>query len=101
MFVGRENELSVLEDAYRSSRGELVVLYGRRRIGKSSLVKRFAQSRPRFFAFEALEGERTAAQVRHFTECLREQTGDAVLASVDFGNWTKLFSYLWALTAVL
>ena len=38
MFVGRKNELRMLNDAYRSGKDELVVLYGRRRIGKSSLV---------------------------------------------------------------
>ena len=42
MFVGRKDELKLLDDAYRSGKDELVVLYGRRRIGKSSLVKRFA-----------------------------------------------------------
>ena len=40
MFVGRDRELKVLEDAYGSPKSELVVLYGRRRIGKSSLVDR-------------------------------------------------------------
>ena len=35
MFVGRENELKLLEDAYLTGKDELVVLYGRRRIGKS------------------------------------------------------------------
>ena len=33
MFVGRKNELKLLNDAYRSKKDELVVLYGRRRIG--------------------------------------------------------------------
>jgi AAA+ ATPase superfamily predicted ATPase len=45
MFVGRKNELKLLNDAYRSEKDELVVLYGRRRIGKSSLVKRFAEKK--------------------------------------------------------
>jgi len=45
MFVGRKNELKLLNDAYRSGKDELVVLYGRRRIGKSSLVKRFAEKK--------------------------------------------------------
>ena len=45
MFVGRKNELRMLNDAYRSGKDELVVLYGRRRIGKSSLVKRFAEKK--------------------------------------------------------
>jgi AAA+ ATPase superfamily predicted ATPase len=42
MFVGRKNELKLLNHAYRSGKDELIVLYGRRRIGKSSLVKYFA-----------------------------------------------------------
>ena len=45
MFVGRKNELKLLNDAYRSEKDELVVLYGRRRIGKSSLVKCFAEKK--------------------------------------------------------
>jgi len=46
MFVGRKNELKLLNDAYRSEKDELVVLYGRRRIGKNSLVKCFAKKSP-------------------------------------------------------
>ena len=45
MFIGRKNELKLIEDAYPSEKDELVVLYGRRRIGKSSLVKYFAQKK--------------------------------------------------------
>ena len=45
MFVGRKNELKLLNDAYRSEKDELVVLYGRRRIGKNSLVKCFAKKK--------------------------------------------------------
>ena len=42
---GQENELKLLNDGYRSEKDELVVLYGRRRIGKSSLVKCFAKKK--------------------------------------------------------
>lgn len=43
MFIGREKELSILEDAYGSGRFEFLVLYGRRRIGKTSLLKEFSR----------------------------------------------------------
>ena len=59
MFVGRCRELGILNEAYRTRKSELVVLYGRRRIGKSSLVYRFAENKPAFFSFEAIEGENT------------------------------------------
>ncbi len=39
MFVGSKNVLKLLDDAYRSGKDIVVVLFGRRRICKSSLVK--------------------------------------------------------------
>ncbi len=45
MFVGRKKELQWLTEAYQSGKGELVVIYGRRRIGKSCLVKKFAEDK--------------------------------------------------------
>ncbi len=41
LFVDRERELRLLEEAYSSNRPELVVVYGRRRIGKTFLVRLF------------------------------------------------------------
>ncbi len=37
-FIDREEELRVLEDALRSERPELIVVYGRRRIGKTFML---------------------------------------------------------------
>ena len=44
MFWGRKKELSIMEDAYNSKNFEFLVLYGRRRIGKTSLLKEFAKT---------------------------------------------------------
>ncbi len=41
LFVDREAELGLLEEAYRSGRPELLVVYGRRRLGKTFLIRRF------------------------------------------------------------
>ena len=37
MFIGREEELNFLEDRYNSADGQLVVLYGRRRVKITSV----------------------------------------------------------------
>jgi hypothetical protein len=94
MFVGRKNELKLLKDAYRSEKDELVVLYGRRRIGKSSLVKRFAEKKRTYYEFEALEGETTQGQINHFLQQLKKQIDDPILDSVRFANWEQVFTYL-------
>ncbi len=45
MFVGRKNELSVLEDTYRKPGFQMTVIYGRRRIGKSRLITEFIKDK--------------------------------------------------------
>lgn len=40
MFAGRENELKILNCVFLSKRQESVLIYGRRRIGKTELIKR-------------------------------------------------------------
>ncbi|MBQ1413764.1 MAG: ATP-binding protein [Clostridia bacterium] len=49
MFIGRKEELAFLEERYQRDRAELVVLYGRRRIGKTELLIEFCKNKPNFF----------------------------------------------------
>jgi len=39
IFIGREKEIEVLNDAFNSNEGELVAVIGRRRVGKTFLIK--------------------------------------------------------------
>ena len=45
MFVGREHELVALEEAALSPRFEMPILYGRRRVGKTELIKQFTKDK--------------------------------------------------------
>ena len=45
MFVGRKKELDALNSRYTSNRKEFGVLYGRRRIGKSSILNEFLKGK--------------------------------------------------------
>ncbi len=49
MFIGREKELSFLEEKYKELKGQLVVLYGRRRVGKTETLKEFCKGKSHFF----------------------------------------------------
>jgi hypothetical protein len=94
VFIGRRRELKILEEAYSTRKSELIVIYGRRRIGKSSLVKKFAENKLEFYGFEAIEGENTQRQIPHFTEQLKRQTDDPLLESVSFKTWENVFTYI-------
>ena len=54
LFIGRKDELLELEDRYHSGRFEMGVVYGSRRIGKTSLLKEFVKEKPAFY-FQAKE----------------------------------------------
>lgn len=49
MFINRERELDALERSYGSDRAELYVLYGRRRVGKTELLRAFCQGKRHIF----------------------------------------------------
>lgn len=42
-FINRKDELGFLERKYKEKGAELIIVYGRRRVGKTELVKNFFQ----------------------------------------------------------
>ena len=52
-FIGREKELKQLENLITSGRASLVVIKGRRRIGKSRLAEEFGKGK-KFLSFSGL-----------------------------------------------
>lgn len=41
MIVGRQAEISILREKYNSTRSEFIALYGRRRVGKTFLIRNY------------------------------------------------------------
>ena len=55
MFIGRKKELQKLEELYLQDRFQLFVLYGRRRVGKTTFLKEFCKGKNNiFFSAEQL-----------------------------------------------
>ena len=48
-FVDRSEELDILEKKYKSNQSEFFIIYGRRRIGKTELIKQFVKNKPHFY----------------------------------------------------
>jgi hypothetical protein len=71
-FIGRHSELKVLEQRYSSRRSELVPVYGRRRVGKTELLLRFAAGKPAvlFIASDKLRTPQIADFMRAAAEWL-------------------------------
>jgi len=90
VFVGREEETRVLTEPNWRSRALLVVVYGRRRVGKTALVGHAYRDRA-LWKFEGLENGDTRTQLALFTKDLCRYTGQSELRVND---WDSAFRAL-------
>ncbi len=83
MFIGRENELSALEGLYRSDKFEFVVIYGRRRVGKTALINHFIDDKKSiyFMGVESNEKQNLENLSRSIMEYSNDMPEDTYFAS--------------------
>lgn len=88
-FIGREQELSLLRGIKYQEKSAITAIYGRRRIGKTSLVEN-AFNEKNLIKFEGLEDQDEQTQREHFRATLALHSGKAEHRRVDVTNWTNL-----------
>jgi AAA+ ATPase superfamily predicted ATPase len=88
LFVNRDRELEFLNRSFRSRRAEFLVLYGRRRVGKTELAKKFSEGKKGFYFFaeETLEEE----NLRSFRKSVSRLLDDPLVERSDL-SWEELF----------
>lgn len=85
MFIGRKKELQFLEDKYNSKNGQLVVLYGRRRVGKTETLREFCRNKPHvFYSCREISDK---LQLRSFSEKLLNEKIPAASYIKEFADW--------------
>ena len=92
-FIGRKNELAELKYVYEGRTASLVVIKGRRRIGKSRLIEEFA-SQYKFYPFMGLAPRKGITAQDQRNEFIRQYIahfGSYISHEEDWGN---LFSFL-------
>ncbi len=92
MFINRKRELNSLNERFNGSRAELFVLYGRRRTGKSALLRQWCQGK-KYIYFLASQ-VREQDNLDQFRQALLTVHPDPLLASMTFTSWDVAFTYL-------
>ena len=88
-FVDREQEMETLQSEYNRDGSALVVLYGRRRVGKTTLISEFIKDKNALFFLASEEAE---AQNRNaFKEKVAEFIDSDLLRNADIKSWDVLF----------
>lgn len=91
-FIDRIEEMETLEQEYVREGSSLVIVYGRRRVGKTTLISEFIKNKNALFFLASEESE---AQNRNaFQEKVAEFTNNDLLQSANVSNWDMLFKVL-------
>lgn len=91
-FLGRSRELRVLEDAWKKPEGAFWPVYGRRRVGKSELIRHFISGKRGIYYV----GKQAPPdlQLREFMRDAAECLGEPLLAEVQVDGWARAFKLI-------
>jgi AAA+ ATPase superfamily predicted ATPase len=84
-FINRTTEMEFLNREYNSEESSLVIIYGRRRIGKTALITQFCKDKNALY-FLATEESETENR-NNFKELVSEYTGNELLGSAIIKKW--------------
>jgi uncharacterized protein len=92
MFINRKAELDQLDRFYNSSQAELFVLYGRRRVGKTELLRVFCQDKPHLYFVATLSAD--SEQLSNFSRQIYAYTHPETSEGFTFPSWEAAFRAL-------
>ena len=94
VFHGRTAELNVLDKKYKQAGFVMVVLYGRRRVGKTMLINKFMQDHDcRKISFTAVEREESEL-LSMMTESVLLSLAPEMVGNISFNSFESMFDYI-------
>ena len=90
IFIGRKKELADLNELYAQDRFQLFVLYGRRRVGKTTLLNEFCKGKDAIFY--SAEQSNNKLNLEKFSELVFSFYNETNLEA--FSSWTNALSYI-------
>jgi len=88
MIIGREEEIEILKNKFASSKSEFVALYGRRRVGKTFLVRSVFDGKLTF-RLTGMAQVNLQEQLTNFNDAMQEQYPNPDLKKAE--NWKEAF----------
>jgi len=92
IFVNRKKELKALNDWWRVKLPQLIIIYGKRRVGKTELIKQFIKDKPAVYFLADKVGEKD--NLKALSKSIGSFLKDSLLEKNGFGDWYDLFAYL-------
>ncbi len=93
-FVGRRYELGQLRELGSSDRPVMIVMYGRRRVGKTELLEQAYWNR-NILKFEGIKDKSESEQMSHVLWQLSEYLNTPIIAKVQVQHWSEVFKLIY------
>jgi AAA+ ATPase superfamily predicted ATPase len=91
-FVGRRRELQMLERLWSSKKPELLILYGRRRVGKTRLMAHWVSTKKPRTLYWVAEPTSASEQLRSFSQAIQNFERDTLAPEAfTFATWEQAF----------
>ncbi len=90
MFVDRENELRFLQKEYEKAGSSFIIIYGRRRIGKTRLIEEFSKDKKSIYFLATQESEDQLK--KSFQYLVYKATQAPILKPENVLDWEDIFS---------
>lgn len=91
-FISRHKELEFLNSEYKKKSSSLIVLYGRRRIGKTTLTSEFGKDKNMIYFLATEESEKE--NQNQFKTLVADFTSNELLQNVTTDSWDLIFKAL-------
>ena len=91
-FINRKHELKLLNNAWGKKQGQLIVVWGRRRVGKTTLILEFAKDKKTIYFMGRLESGKE--QLNRVSHILSDFFKDNTLNLSPLQSWDAVFEYI-------
>lgn len=88
-FIDREQELEALEEIYKKERSSLIVIYGRRRIGKTALIKQFIKDKESLYYLA--DDRPDIVNIKELQKSMGLLLNDNIFGKAELKDWVELF----------
>ena len=91
-IIARKQELSILEKLYNSGKSEFLAIYGRRRVGKTFLIREYFRDKGIYFHITGVKDAPVRKQLRNFVDEFKRVFGHS--PTLNPKDWQEAFSLL-------
>ena len=88
-FIDRDKELRWLEKTHKETHNSFLIVYGRRRVGKTELIKYFSKDKPHVYFLAGTKFDKE--NIADLQNIMGDFLKDKLFKRIEFSGWEELF----------